>query len=493
MPDPSYLVKPSLSFAKLVATPTDLAWSQAYNAGNLFVCLSLTMPEPQNGVSLQAVGRDIFNLLQSEFFVLEDKTAESIKSAIRQSMTKLPEGVHADLTLANFKEDMLAVFIAGSGKIVMKRGEKVGVLLESVTEYTEEITYASGMLQNADTIVLESGQFARGIAHEKVVEALELELPNDAVESLSPQMHEQENGAQAAIIIRYNHSAQQQSIQDEPHVTEPVVREHDEEPMVIHEAKDPLPEHEDRVTNEPEARDESVKKPFAIKLPTMPALSTLTHGLTHRRKLILSIAIILLILLGASVFLTIKKQNDDKRQALFKEIYTFAQEQYQAGQGLESLNPDLSRENYLKAQSKLKEGEEKIAKGTEEYEQIEALLVKVTSALKADANVSEETASLKEAEAPANSLLAVVKDNPRAKGFGQDANAVYSITADAIASVAKSNGQKKDVIENEKAWVSAQTVVPYQGNLYVLDAKNGVIKYTANEDGFTKSNYFTTD
>src|SRR6185437_2671222 len=120
------IAKVSLSFAKLVATPTDTSWSQAYNAGNFFVCLSLIIDEPDEEISLQALGKDLFNVLQSEFFTLPEKNIEHIKKAISTSLESVPQNVTCSLTLAFFKEATLLVFISGSGKIVMKRGAKVG-------------------------------------------------------------------------------------------------------------------------------------------------------------------------------------------------------------------------------------------------------------------------------------------------------------------------------------------------------------------------------
>lgn len=122
MPEPLPVVKVSLSFAKLVATPTDTAWSQAYNAGNLFVCLSLSIEEINEEISLHALGKDLFNVLQSEFFTLQEKNTESIKSAINTSLESVPQDVNCSLTLAFFKDAALFVFIAGGGKVVMKKG-----------------------------------------------------------------------------------------------------------------------------------------------------------------------------------------------------------------------------------------------------------------------------------------------------------------------------------------------------------------------------------
>jgi hypothetical protein len=205
MPESHHVVKPSLSFAKLVATPTETTWSQAYNAGNLFACVSLTLDEPIEGISLPTIGKESLSILESEFFSLEEKTTETIKKAISASLENVPPEVQANITLADSKDAVLTVFIAGSGKVVMKRGDKIGVLLEKYTQYEKgDITSASGYVENNDTVILQTGQFAQGISKEILASALELALPTDIVEALSPQVHEQDNGSQAAIVVTFH-------------------------------------------------------------------------------------------------------------------------------------------------------------------------------------------------------------------------------------------------------------------------------------------------
>jgi hypothetical protein len=510
MPESHFAAKPTLSFAKLVAIPTEVAWSQAYNAGNLFVCLSLIREEPTEDVSLHALGKDIFNILQSEFFSLEEKTPEAIKEALRVSTAKLPENIQVNITLANFKENALTVFVAGSGKVVMKRKDKIGVLLEKHDIYSGESTFASGFLENADTIVLQTGQFAEGIPHESVLSALDLELPNDVVEAMSPQVHEQDNGAQAAIVVRFSgpsqHAPQASKEETDEQIEEPIKEDEPQDSEETEEtetstdredqtlesaivegpAEQPEPELEIHVEREDRFEEEEAQKksPFAL-----PKFSKSGLQMTHKRKLYLSVAVILFVLLAASIFFTVKKQNDEQRQAIFAEIYASAQKEYETGQGIESLNPEGSRENYLRAESKLKEGQAKIGQGTEEYKKIEELLTKVTAELQGTQEA--ETNTLKEATAPANSLIAVAKDNASAKGFGQNETTVYMVNADTITSVTKSSGSKKEIVENDDTWSSPQAVVPYQANVYVLDQKEGVIKFVPSGSDYTDSSYFT--
>src|SRR5580700_636902 len=104
MPEAQHASKLSLSFAKLVATPTETSWSQAYNAGNVFICISLTTDIPNEETSLHGIGKELFNVLQSEFFTLEEKNIAAIKTAIDTSLKQVPEQIKTSLTLAFFKD-----------------------------------------------------------------------------------------------------------------------------------------------------------------------------------------------------------------------------------------------------------------------------------------------------------------------------------------------------------------------------------------------------
>lgn len=495
MPEAQFAAKPTLSFAKLVANPTGSAWSQAYNAGNLFACLSLSMDTPAEDISLQAIGKDVFNLLQAEFFTLEEKTPDAIKEAINVSTANLPDQVQISLILANFKESALTVFITGAGKITMKRGEKVGVLLSKHTTDKKSI-YASGFLENADTIVLQTGHFAQGISHQTVQDALDLELPNDIVEAMSPQVLEQDNGAQAAIVIRFS-GPPTQKIENKPvnaneETLAAAIHANEEEKQTIESDNLQEPQKEQIHDDPPEQEPDTAlpQKPhFSFKVPTVSLFSKTSRELSHKRKLYLSIAVVLFILLAGSIFFTMQKQADEERKTLFQQIYPQSLKEYETAQGIEGLNPEGSHEAYQSAARRLQEGEAKIAKGTDEYKQIEELLAKVNAAL--NETTKSETNSLKEVAPDKSSLVAIAKANATAKGFGQNQTAVYMVASDNVSSITKSNGNKNNLVKNNSDWVSPQAVVPYQTNFYILDQRNGVLKYVPNGNTYSKSSYFT--
>jgi hypothetical protein len=479
MPEVHPATKLSLSFAKLVATPTDTTWSQAYNAGNVFVCISLTSEDESEELSLQAIGKELFNVLQSEFFTLQEKNTATIKAAIETSLEQIPEQVTVGVTLAYFKDNTLFVFIAGNGKIIMKRGEKIGTLLAKQGN-DDSLSSASGFLGNTDTIILETGQFAKSISQVTLTQALELALPTDIVEALSPEMHKQANGAQAAIVIASRGALLPDMVEEESEAD-------DDDPLLETLASNPpTPEtrRQEQLEDPPEPVEEKRKK---LNLPKMPTFH-FRFSFNHRRRLFLNIALILAFLLILSIFFSMKKYYDDKDKALFQSIYPQAQQYYSEGKGLATVNASLSQDSYKKAQTLLQNGQSKFSKGSTDYQQISDLLAQVNSSLQS--NTAGQSTNVTSVQPDAHSILAVEESMGSGLAFGQDTNTIYVITADKITAVSKSDGSTNDIIKNNNYWSAPQAIVPYDGNIYVLDQKNGLIKFVPGGGGYGKSSYF---
>ncbi len=338
-----HVSKLSLAYAKIVATPTATGWSQVYNAGSLFAILSLTVSPDSVGVenkitpektSLPVIGKDVFNDLEAEFFTLEEKTLHTVKAAIEKSFEKVVPGIVADACLAYFKDNLLYLFILGKGKILMKRGEKLGLLLEKKAADAPLLT-ASGRLQPGDIILLQTDHFTQNVPDANINTAFELQLPNDIAESLSPHVHEKEDGSQAAIIIAYNGTVQTQDPLEENTISV-------KEPMPILTTEKPHPERKTLSL---------IKSAFGrlrkLKLP-IPRL-------TKKQISALSLGVVLLILLIASIIFTKNQQENARYEALYRQISVQAQKNYDEGKALAKLNQNLAQDDFLKAEKILKE------------------------------------------------------------------------------------------------------------------------------------------
>lgn len=499
----------SLAFAKLVATPTDTAWSQVYNAGNLFAVLSLSKEASNETVSLSVIGKEMFAALESEFFTLEHKNLQSIKEALANSTHKIPLEVTANLCIAFFKNNILYVFIFGKGSIIMKRGANIGTLLEKKTDEGSKIVSASGFLENDDTIVLQTPEFSKDTLPETLSSALDLILPNDIAEALSPGMHEKDDGGQAAIIINYK-DANKPVSQESPDFPTSVPSEEEIVPdmqKTQQEEVGDIPSHPTENMEEVPIKQEEnliindnapthASKELTLPKISIPAFFTsfqkkLFMGssqlrLNHKKKIFLTIAVIILSVLATSILLTKKREEDSKTKALFHSVYDPALNNYEDGKSVESINKIFARDEFLKSQKILLDGKSKFKKGTNEEKQISDLLAKIEAEL--GGTSSGNVIKPKQIDPAENSLLSIAQKTSDGASFTKDTNNIYYVTSKAVVSV-DNKGAEKDIIKNDSHWEKPLGIATYQGNMYVLDPEEGVLKFTAGSSGFGKSSY----
>ncbi len=494
---------PVISFAKLVATPTDLSWAQAYNAGNFFAILSL-IREKHEEIPLNSIGKDVLNNLEAEFFALSEKTIETIKTAIEESINSVPKSTLISLSICFIKENVLYVFIAGAGRVIMKRGDKIGELLEK-TDTNNEVLSASGFLENKDLIILETIQFSENVERSKIEEALEATLPNDIAEVLSPAMHKTENGGLGAVIVNYQGISHQADTKDEPTIEDEVKKQ---ELQIADDEDGGIETEDEKITEEKsyenESLDADVIRPdnpsaeyatpdadpdprlfgSSKQIQVWGVLGSKFQNLNHRKKMILSVVIFILLVLVSSLILNTKKQIDQKTDAEFAAIYDPALKNYQSGIDLKSINEGLARSDFMEAENLLKANLEKFKQGSEQDNQIEDLHKKVQDELTETANVNK--VEPKEITVDDNSLLGVLLDSKNAISTTTGTDGVHVLTKDAVIV------DGKEIIENDDDWENPKDLSVYQGNIYILDQNNQIHKYVAGSSGFGRSDYFQT-
>lgn len=458
--------KADLVFAKIVATPTLASWSQAYNAGSFFAVLSLTKNTASEEDSLNALGKEILDFLEKEYFSLEVKNLESIKQAVITTSKKVPESVLASLVVGSIQafpagKHVLYVFAYGSGKAILQRKEALGTIIR-LERGQANILSASGFLQDKDLIILETEQFGKIISNEELKNALDSLPPQEIAETLAPKIHETEEGGVCAIIVSYQ--GEEETKEEEEAVLEP----------------------QEEIKKEP-----LLKAFFNLSKQYLPPFKTLasylsfrfnTARLTHPRKMLLTISIIIAALLLTSIFLAVKKKEDAKREVLLQSTISQAQKKYDEGQALLGLNKNLARDDFLASQKILNEGGTKFKKGSKEEKKIAELLVKVNEAISASSNLF--LVSPKQANEEASALLNTALKNKNAFFVASEGKKVYLITNEGILS-------EKVIIK--KDWNEVGGFGTYLGNFYVLDKKAGqIFKFVPTEGGFSKTNYLAS-
>ncbi len=479
-------------FAKIVGTPTPMSWSQIYNAGSLFAILALFYKEiPEGEVPiLSAIGKDVFSSLEEEYFTLESKGFNEIKEAVEKSLEKIPDSITPSFLVAAIppgKDNLVYLYNFGRCSALLKRGEKMGILLDN----NEQLQSASGMFENNDTLVLQTEDFSQKISSDMLASSVHLP-PNDIVDMFSAKIHQDSDGKEAALILTY----------------------HTKEAPPVDIA--PLTSNEEKISNEPTKEEEQSNYPFpSYELPrqkpsmnmssvksALTAIASLLQkmpvkfprlGLSHSKKITLTIAVVLVFAVITTAFLTISKQQENKRQEEVSKILSEAEKKYNEGSALLTLSRDLAREDFEEARVILEAGKKKFSRNSKEDKQLDNLLSQVKESLSA----SSDSMSVKAEEVSllTSPVLSTIVSQSAILATS-DTSLVYYLTKNGIFSIDKMGKNKVTRITNTDTWKNAGGLGLFGQNIYVLDKDSDQIyKFVPKDDKFVQSDYLvaTTD
>lgn len=514
----------NLAFSKVVATPTPNAWSQAYSAGSLFAAISLQSSSASLESDLNTIGKDLISTLESEFFTLERKDLESIKQAITTTISRLPEGVSLSFVICYLNENILYLYATGGGKAVLKRGDKIGTVLEGEEE--KEVKSASGYVQNNDIIILQTKQFLRIIASSTLASSLDKNIPEEIAEELAPHVHDKSEGGASAVILSYKEGeAESVAETEETTIDEVAATETTVEISAISKEEFPseeqiskveipnlenTPEEISEVINptQPVSQSAPIENPMPERLQTtqetaspfladrMPKkrFSIGIGGikrLSRSRKLILLVGSLLVVVIIIIALLAIRNQQSSNTKELFEGIYNQAQDNYDEGVSLRDLNASLSQESFKKAQAILEKNKDTFTQGSDEDTKIEELLDKVTQEVGEDSSGGGETSTASEVDKSESKLLSYELDNSGASYFTQNKDFVYFLDGKGINKIDKGNDEKEVV--TKKDWETEGGIGVFGSNIYVLDKADGILKFVPSADAYSSTDYFSSD
>jgi hypothetical protein len=473
---------PNLSFAKIVATPTDVSWSQAYNAGSLFVVLSLTTPSENDENELINLGKNVINNLEAEFFALETKNLKSIKEALQISIRDIPESVITSLAIAFIKEEILYVLLYGAGCIAMKRTDSFAPILVR-KEHINDIKSASGYIKQNDLIILQTDQFTDLVSLEELKESLDLTLPSDIAEALSPRIHNTDKGGAAAVILM---------ITGVPFftTTETTMNTSKENEESVSESND-IDESE---AEQPHKSIFTALKnlsffQLSMHLKKMHATRIVFHKKKNIKTLILTaVALAIIVFLTVYVYNTIQSKNEQQLEKKFSVIFNDAKSKYATALSIKSVTPDKADELLQKVESDLKTVIPQFNQSPNLNRQLTDLLKQIKEQILPTVQISrlkEESVDIKESP-----ILKAIIDHKSTLSAVEDASNIYLLSPESIITLDKVNGKEKTVIKNENDWKEGIALGTYNGNLYVLDKKDGIVKFVVAENGYGKASYF---
>jgi len=476
------MAETELNFAKIVANPTPLGWCQVYSAGKLFAAISLEKQEEEGEKDyLNVVGKEILNTLEQEFFILEKKDLDSIKEAVLTTSKKIPEDVTVSFVIGSIVNNIIYVYIVGNGRVDIKREGMLGTILQAQDQANDALSQASGYLQNKDVIILQTKAFSEVVSENTLSEVLDNTSIADAAENLAPMVHEKENPLASAILAGYREMAQKafyEKGKEEKTEEEEVKKEETEEKA-----------NQNYFESGENYSSDLAYKP-KISLSFLNKLNFLKNtGLSHTRKIILTVVVIIVIVFASSIFFALQKQQNDKLVSEFNRVFPEASRKYEEGVSLSEINPTLANDSFKTARKILDEGKNSFPKDSEYSKKINDLLTKIESEIGSAPQTT--SASAKEVSASESEYLSFrLKNNT--SYFAHDENNVYFATSDEISSIAKESGTSKTLIENDNYWESIGGLANYNTNLYVLDKENNqIIKFVNSGSEYSDSNYLS--
>jgi len=534
----------NLAFSKIVATPTPTAWSQAYSAGSLFAAISLESSSANLETDLNTIGKDIISTLESEFFTLERKDLESIKQAIATTISKVDEGVKLSFVICYLNNNILYLYATGGGKAVLKRGEKIGTVLEG--DEDKNVKSASGYVQSNDIIILQTRQFLRIIASSTLASSLDKNIPEEIAEEIAPHVHNKSEGGASAVILSYKEGAAAEiepevkvameqaaaaeiageAIDSTPKPTDEPAAQHAEDSETAETPSKHIGELEK--TNIPPLENTPVEISEIIRPSTIPPISQASpienpmperiqasqeatfpfltdqkpkrfsvefgglKRLPRSRKLILLVGLLLVIVIIVIAVFALRNMQSSNQEELFAGIYAEAQDKYDEGVSLKDLNAPLSEESFKAAQTILEKNKDTFAEGSNEDNQIESLLEKVNSELGGGlGGGSTNGATANEVNKSESKLLSIELDNSGASYFTQNEDFIYFLDGKGINRIDKGNNEKKTIADSD--WDTEGGIGVFGSNIYVLDKEEGILKFVPSGENFTSSDYLTSD
>jgi len=490
--------------AKLVGTPTlkSGSWVHSFTPseseklvrrGHFLAVIGLTDFSGEG--DLAVVGKEIISRLHEEYY--GDLTAEpfeQLKKTIEKITKEVNQGASFNLNLGVVA--MVGNFLYGAvsqgGRLLVNRQGEIKTIFKGEEN-------GSGYLQSQDVFLLGTEEFFRLVDQEAIETALRASSPEETVEILAPAIHGQPDGSSAGIVFRI-------------FSTEP---KKEDGSVPLEKREEVLPQERKKIewgknlkekfTNLIIALDEKIKRKTIY-------LKAHQEKSPRSQKTLFTVALLLLIILGVSVFFGMKQRKNAGFSPQAVSLLEQARSKKEEGEALKTLNPAKSQQ--LLNESLALVGEiEKLGGQNEEFLKFKQELANVLAGSLQEYQVEGELffdLELIKAGARGNQLLladgqlVVLDKNQKAvyqiglsdkkstilfggekfegiKFLSQVGENFYALADEGIL---KGGKLPETVIPKDEDWGEITAMVGFSGSLYLLDKSGEIWKYPMTEEGF---------
>ncbi len=488
-------MNPQFLIAKLAANATSTAWSQAYSTLNFYVVLSVSIDE-EGDKPVAQIGKELLERLQREYFSLDEKTIESIKKAVENTVNTVEKSARYSLVLVTNNENTLYIITAEEGIVSIKRNEKLGIVAEG---HPDKVLSFTGPLQHNDIILIQTDAFAHKLSPLILNPHLQTDNLTEISEGIAPLLHDNPTGAEAIVLLQYIN----------PENISNTVEEQPDEDNVTEENLPDADDYSDESITELLSDEKPHEKKFPIPIGGIPDLIskviTRIRAIKNKKRFVIGISIIvlLLFLIGSILIRTQQEKAADNTQAISQALQS-AQTEYDEGEAIEPLNRPLALDKYTKAKDLLTQTKAKYPNDNNLGE-VNALLAKVDSKLsqlssgKRVENGQEitsaqdlkldqiQTVTIKGGSLmvtdKANKLVTIDSSGEVDETYDLDTTTIMDITADSdsayvlsnsgVIRVNLSNGNNTELFKIDKARTAIDV---FGSNIYLLNSANKTVE-----------------
>lgn len=490
----------SVDTAKIVGTPVGECWSQTHSffpedsekkekRGELLAVIVIT--GVKEGIEAVASGREILGRLHEEYYGnLEGSVFERLGNAV-EKVCHEQSGV--EISAAVILGNVLYLAIFGEGKILLKRGSQIGIILAGNTG----LKTGSGIVLDEDIIIIGSLRFFETISKDVLKASLETGSVDEAVEILAPTILGKEDMADAAATLAFFKKVE-----------------------INEEIETPIVESSHLVNTE--VTQTTPKKLFGKFFLTRERFFVKREGSVKKKKIYFLISIGFLILLAGSLFFGMKKRTADRKVVELTNLVKSAEEKFNQAKELFQSKPKEGKELALEAR-KIAEEASFSKEVKESADLVKNQIDQFISSVGEDVNLSDapvfmdlnliednssgdafslngKTLSIFDQAKKKVYLLDVEKKSNSVLDFSTDeikyvtsvAAKEYIFNTQGIFEVKNSAKSSALAIKADSEWKDISGFGSYNGNLYLLDKGASTIwRYLKTDTGFkSKSSYF---
>ena len=484
--------------SKIVATPTDTTWAQAYSTLNLYIVLSMKATEAQG--SIVTAGKELFERMQREYFSLDEKNLANIKKSIEAAIAPVEDKNSISIVLTTISGNILYIIIVGRGAVILRRGEKVGPVATGVEG---EIAAFSGEIRTDDVIILETEGFIDKVPVSKLQATLDSLSVTEISENLAPLILESSVGTEAAIILQYKSlTTVSTSAAEEEEVTSE--SEEQEEEKIVGK-KDAEETQEEQVTEDIFETPPPKNKLPKISIPRLPNFGT--------KKIIILLILVLVIIFAGSIYYEKTRQETAKRDQALSDILAPEQKKFDEATSLTSLNKGLALDEFNTIQNDLSGKTSEFPQGTEQRKKLEEFIGQVQAKigeLSAGSTLANEkmiydkgvdfvefrggvlavvkadTGDLNILSEDGSSQKTVSTKNGNVTAINGDDTSIYAVGDAGVTKTDKKTGKNSNIIKDISNTIAVDA---FGSNLYGLNSKTKTVDKYAGQEA-PRSDYF---